>query len=62
MQSDIENNISQSSEQKNQLETDILSLEKEIKLIKIRQEDTKTYIRKILVDGYKAQTREKTDI
>lgn len=62
MQSDIESNMSQSDEQKNQIERDILLLEKEIKLIKIRQEDTKTYIRKILVDGYKAQKREKTDI
>lgn len=62
MQSDIENNINKSTEQKIQLENDITSLEKEIKVIKTRQEETKLYIRKMLVDNYKVQTEEKTDI
>ncbi|MCB9807588.1 hypothetical protein H6768_07055 [Candidatus Peribacteria bacterium] len=62
MQSDIENNISKNTEQKNQLEQDITALKKEIELLQTRQKETKEYIRKILVDNYRAQSEEKTNI
>ena len=62
MQADIESNIEKSTEKKQQLETNISTLEKEIILMKERQEETKKYIRKILVDNYKSASQEKIDI
>lgn len=62
MQRDIEHNIERSTEEKQQLEQSIATLQKEIILMKERQEETKKYIRNILVDNYKAAAEEKTDI
>jgi len=62
MQRDIEDNIEKSTEEKQQLEQSIATLQKEIILMKERQEETKKYIRNILVDNYKASAEEETDI
>lgn len=61
MQNDIEQNINKSAEEKEQLEKDIVFLEKEIVAMGRRQEETKKYIRKILVDNYTSETEEKTN-
>jgi hypothetical protein len=62
MQENIESNIEESIEGKQQLEQSIATIEKEIILIKERQVETKKYIRNILVDNYKATTETETDI
>ncbi len=62
LQYDVERNISSSNEQKKQLEEEIAFLDKEILQIKKRQEETKTYIRKMLVDEYKAQIEERANM
>lgn len=62
MQADVEKNISSSNEQRKQLEEEIAFLEKEIVEIKKRQEETKTYIRKMMVNQYKAQIEEQTNM
>lgn len=62
MQADIESNIEKSTAEKQQLEANISTLEKEIILMKERQEETKKYIRKIFVDNYTASSGEKTDV
>lgn len=62
MERDIEENISKSAEQKKQLEEEVLALEKEMQYLKKRQEETKLYIRKMLVDGYKITMGEASDI
>lgn len=61
MQRDIEQNINKSSADKEQLEKDILFLEKEIVAMSNRQKETKKYIKKILIDNHKWETEEKTD-
>jgi murein DD-endopeptidase MepM/ murein hydrolase activator NlpD len=62
MRMDIEDNISSSNEQKKQLEEEIALLDKEIQQIKKRQEETKSYIRKMLFDEYKMQMEETANI
>jgi septal ring factor EnvC (AmiA/AmiB activator) len=62
MQRDTEENINKSSADKEQLEKEISFLEKEIVAMGKRQEETKKYIRKILIDNYASETEEKTDI
>ncbi len=62
MQMDVENNISTSNEQKKQLEEEIALLDNEIQEIKKRQEETKSYIRKMLVDEYKMQMEETANV
>lgn len=62
MQRDTEENINKSSGDKEQLEKDILFLEKEIVAMSKRQEETKKYIKKILIENYTSETEEKTDI
>jgi len=62
MQNDVEKNITSSNEQKKQLEEEIALLDKEIIEIKKRQEETKIYIRKMLVDEYKTQIEEQTNM
>lgn len=60
MQEDIQNNIQRSAEEKQQLEISISNLEKEIAHLKTRQEETKKYIRNILVENYKSAAEEET--
>lgn len=62
LQYDVEKNISLSNEQKKQLEDEIAFLDKEMLQIKKRQEQTKTYIRKMLVDEYKTQIEEQSNM
>lgn len=62
MQTDVEENISVSTEQKKQLEEEIILLDEEMKNIKKRQEETKSYIRKMLADEYKMEMRESSDM
>lgn len=62
MQADIKSNITKSVDEKQQLEENITALEKEILLMKERQEETKKYIRKILVESYISASQEKTNI
>ena len=62
MKKDIEENIAKSTEQKKQLEEDVVVLEKEMQYLKNRQEETKTYIRKMLVDEYKLTMQETSDM
>lgn len=61
MQMDIQENIAQSSERKQELEADLLIMEKEIRYLQDRQEETKSYIRKMLIDGYRLDIEEKAD-
>lgn len=62
MQADVEKNISTSNEQKRQLEEEIALLDREVQQIRKRQEETKSYIKKMLVDGYKMQMEETASI
>jgi murein DD-endopeptidase MepM/ murein hydrolase activator NlpD len=62
IQQDIEKNIEKSIEEKQQLEINISILEKEILLSKGRQEETKKYIKKIIVDNYISASQGKTNI
>lgn len=62
MQEDVGKNISISTEQKKQLEEEILFLDTEMKNIKKRQEETKSYIRKMITDEYKIQIKESSDM
>ncbi len=61
MQKDIEDNIRKSSEQKKQLEEELILWEKELQYLWKRQEETKAYIRKMLVDEYRLHIEETAD-
>lgn len=61
MQKDIEDNISKSSEQKKQLEEEVALGQTELQYLRKRQEETKAYIRKMLVDEYKLHIEETAD-
>lgn len=61
MQKDIEDNIRKSSEQKKQLEEELILWEKELQYLRKRQEETKAYIRKMLVDEYRLHIEETAD-
>jgi hypothetical protein len=61
MQRDIRENIEKSNEQKKQLEEDILLLDTEIQNIRRRQEETKKYIKKILIDDHRIGLEESAD-
>ncbi|MBP6921190.1 peptidoglycan DD-metalloendopeptidase family protein [Candidatus Gracilibacteria bacterium] len=62
MQNDIKQNIEKSKNEKEQLENNIVTLEKEIILMRERQEETKKYIRKILIDNYMISPEEKNNV
>lgn len=61
MQKDIEDNIRGSSEQKKQLEEEVALGQTELQYLRKRQEETKAYIRKMLVDEYKLHIEETAD-
>jgi murein DD-endopeptidase MepM/ murein hydrolase activator NlpD len=62
MQRDIRDNIDKSNEQKKQLEEEILLLDTEIQNIRSRQEETKKYIKKILIDDHRIGLEESADL
>jgi|GEM_PF-889341 len=61
MQSDVEKNIAISTEQMKKLEDEITYIDEKMNTISKRQEETKSYVRKMMVDAYKMQIEENVD-
>lgn len=61
IQSQIQENISLNIQAKESLEQDLIFLEKKQEEIKMRQEETKKYIKKILVENYLAEENDIRD-
>ena len=61
MQSDVEKNIEIDTEQMKKLEEEITRIDEKINTIRKRQEETKSYIRKMMVDAYRVQIEENAD-